>query len=216
MEKAHYIEAIKKAREAKKRRFSQSFDLAVSLRHIDLKKPQNKIDTELTLPHGRGKGVTVAIIADGELAKKASEFVQQVISPDELNKLGKDRKNAKKIAGQFDFFVVQVNLMQNFAKSLGPVLGPRGKMPKPSQIIPPQGDPEAVVKGLKSKIRLTMKSQPVLHAFVGHESQNDEDIAENVLAVVNFLEHKLENPIHQIHSIYIKMTMGPAIRIGGE
>lgn len=216
MEKEQIIAAVNAARAGKKRNFTQSFDLAISLKHLDMKKPENAINTELKLPHGRGKEIKFVIIADGDMLEKARATSAQVLTKEELEVYGKDRKKAKKLADNVDFFIVQANLMQNLAKSIGPVLGPRKKMPKPSQILPPKGDPSSVMENLKHIIRVATKNQPVLHALVGSEAQSDDEVAENIQVVLNYLEHKLPNPKHNIGHICLKKTMGPSIRIGEE
>ena len=57
-------DAIKKAREGEKKKFTQTVDLIINLRNIDLKKPENKFSKDILLPNGRGKDVSVCIISD--------------------------------------------------------------------------------------------------------------------------------------------------------
>ena len=216
MDKEQVIQAVKKAREGKKRNFIQTFDLQVALKHIDLKKPENKINTQIKLPHGRGKKVKLAFVVDPENMKKAKEFSDIVLTKEDLADLAKNKLETKKLARKVDYFVVQANLMQQLARTIGPVLGPRGKMPKPSQIMPPKADNMAqIAEFLNSAVNLAIKNQPVLNAPVGTEKQSDEEIAENVLAILSYLQHNLPNPKHQIHSVHIKTTMGKPVRIGG-
>ena len=133
------IEAVKEAKEkAKERKFKESIDLSISFKNLDLKKPENRISAEVTLPHPINKPVKVCVIASGDLEVRAkNEGIDSVLSRTDLEKFLSDRKAAKKLAKQFDFFLAQVDLMPLVGRSLGPVLGPRGKMPKP---IPPTAD----------------------------------------------------------------------------
>ena len=56
-------EALKQIREYKPRNFSQTIELIVTLRNIDLRKPENRIVREVVLPHGRGKKAKVCFIS---------------------------------------------------------------------------------------------------------------------------------------------------------
>ena len=60
------LEAVKEAKEqSKPRNFTQSVDMIVNIRDLDVKKPENRFNEEVTLPNGRGKEVKIGVIADG-------------------------------------------------------------------------------------------------------------------------------------------------------
>nr|MDO8046333.1 50S ribosomal protein L1 [Candidatus Baldrarchaeota archaeon] len=206
------IEAVKEAKEkAKERKFKESIDLSISFKNLDLKKPENRISTEITLPHPINKPVKVCVIASGDLEVRAkNEGIDSVLSRTDLEKFLSDRKAAKKLAKQFDFFLAQVDLMPLVGRSLGPVLGPRGKMPKP---IPPTADVKSLVEQYRRTVRIRMRNNPVIHVRVGTKDMEDEKIAENIKAVLEFLLEKLEKGIQNIKSIYVKTTMGPPVPI---
>ena len=127
------LEAVKEAKEqSKPRNFTQSVDMIVNIRDLDVKKPENRFNEEVTLPNGRGKEVKIGVIADGELIVQAKDAgVALVINKADLEELGKDRKAAKKAANSVDFFIAQADMMPLVGRFLGPILGPRNKMPKP-------------------------------------------------------------------------------------
>ncbi len=207
------LEAVEKAlaeENNKKRKFVQSVDLVVNLKDVDLKKPENRIDEEIELPKGRGKEAKIAVFASGELAFKAKNVADAVITPEQIKELAEDKKKAKKLAEEYDFFVAEAPLMPTIGRALGRVFAPRGKMPKP---IPPDADIEAVVKKLKKSIRIRSKDRPTFHCLVGREEIPPEDIAENVEAVLQRIEGKLERGRMNIRSAYIKTTMGTAVRV---
>ncbi|MBS7250669.1 MAG: 50S ribosomal protein L1 [Candidatus Freyarchaeota archaeon] len=211
LDRKKIIEAIKKAKEkSKKRNFVQSIELAVNLKDIDLKKPENRLNTELTLPNETGKNPRICVIAAGDLAVRAKEAGVYVIDKDELNDVARTKKNVKNLAQQYDFFVARADLMPQVGKTLGPVLGPRGKMPKP---IPPNADIGTVLDQYKRSVRLRIKDNPVVHLKVGSENMEEDKIADNVQSVINFLEGKFEKGPRNIKSVYLKTTMGPAVKI---
>ena len=210
--KQEIVEAVKKAKEdSKPRNFTQSIDVVITIKDLDVKKPENRIDEEVLLPNGRGKDVKIAFIADGELALQAKNAgANMVINKGELEEMGKDRKGAKKIANRHDFFVAQADMMPLVGRFLGPVLGPRKKMPKP---VPATAKPEPIMERLKSTVKVRIKDQPVIQALVGTQDMEDELIAANIDAVLAVLDQKLEKGRNQIKSMYVKTTMGPVVRV---
>ena len=193
-----------------KRKFRQSVDLALTLKELDMSKPENRINEELVLPNGRGKEIKVGVIADGELALQAKKVADTVIMREELEELAKDKKAAKKLANGHDFFVAQSDMMSMIGKTLGPVLGPRGKMPKP---IPANAQIAPVVERLKKTVRIKTKEKPTIHVVVAMEDMEEKQLAENIETVLRFIERKLERGMENVRSVYIKTTMGPGAKV---
>jgi len=206
------MEAVKKAKEqSKPRNFTQSIDVVINIKDLDVKKPENRFDEEVFLPNGRGKGIKIAVIADGELSVQAKNAgADLVISKADLEDFGKDRKKAKKMANEYTFFVAQADMMPQVGRFLGPVLGPRKKMPKP---VPASAKPDPILERLNNTVKVRIKDQPVIQAIVGSQDMDDEQIADNVEAVLGILDRKLEKGRNQIKSMYIKTTMGPVARV---
>jgi len=206
------MEAVKEAKEqSKPRNFTQSIDVIINIKDLDVKKPENRFDEEVSLPKGRGKEVKIGFIADGELAVSAkSAGIDLVITKEGLEEFGKDRNQAKKLANQYDFFVAQADMMPLVGRFLGPVLGPRKKMPKP---VPATIKVEPLITRLKSTVRVGIKTQATIQALVGTQEMSDEDIAENIDAVLTVLDNNLEKGRNQIKSMFIKTTMGSVVRM---
>lgn len=207
------VELVQKALDESKklnRKFKQNIDLIVNLKNIDLSEAKNRIDEEIILPHGKGKESKIAIFASGELAFKSKDKVDYIIKPEEIEDLSKDKKKFKKIVDEHDFFIAEAGLMPVIGKTLGVVLGPRGKMPKP---VPPQADISGIIKNLRNTIRLRSKANKTFHTIAGKEEMDKEKIADNIDIIIKRLESKLERGRLNINSIYVKTTMGPSIRI---
>jgi large subunit ribosomal protein L1 len=210
--KQEILEAVKKAKEqTKPRNFTQSVDVIINIKDLDVKKPENRFDEEVVLPNGRGKEVKIAFIADGDLAVQAKDAgANLIIQKADLEELGKNRKDAKKLANKHDFFVAQADMMPMVGRFLGPVLGPRKKMPKP---VPASAKAEPILERLRDTIKVRIKDQPVVQALVGTQDMDDELIAENVEAVLAILDRHLEKGRSQIKSMHVKTTMGPVVRV---
>lgn len=207
------VENVKKLLEESKkleRKFKQNIDIVVNLKNVDLNVPKNRIDEEIILPHGRGEEAKVAIFASGELALKSKSHVDLLITPEEIADLSENKKKFKKIADVHDFFIAEAPLMPTIGKTLGTVLGPRGKMPKP---VPPNADVSGLVKNLRSTVKLRSKSNKTFHTVAGNDGMKPEDIGDNISAILTRLESKLERGRMNIGSIYVKTTMGPSQRI---
>ncbi len=207
------IDAVKKIQEnakKQKRNFSQTVDLVINLKNIDMNESKNRIDEDIILPNGRGDKATVALFASGELAVKSKKTVDLLIKPEEIEELAKDKKAFKKIADKHDFFVAEAPLMPTIGKTLGVVLGPKGKMPRP---VPPTADISGIVKNLHKTVKLRSKSNTTFHTIVGKEDMGAEKLAENINTILRRLESKLERGRMNIKSIYLKPTMGSPERL---
>jgi large subunit ribosomal protein L1 len=205
------IEAVTKTvSTSKQRNFEESIELAINLKDVDLSVPKNRIEDDIILPKGRGRKIKVAIFASGDLAFRSKDVADLVITPEEIEDLAKNKKKAKSIAGEYDFFLAEAPLMPTIGRTLGVVLGPKGKMPRP---IPPKIDPKGLISNLRNTIRVRSRDKRTFHAPVGTKGMKPEDIAENVDIVVKKLLEKLENGRFNIASIYIKTTMGPSVRL---
>jgi len=204
------VEKVLEESKKRDRKFKQNIDVVINLKNIDLNEPKNRIDEEIILPHGRGSEAKIALFASGELALKSKKQVDLLIKPEEIEDIAKDKKKFKKIADDHDFFIAEAPLMPTIGKTLGTVLGPRGKMPKP---VPPHADVSGMIKNLRNTIKLRSKSSKTFHTLAGNEEMSKEHIAENVDAIIKRLEGALERGRMNIGSLYIKTTMGPSERI---
>jgi large subunit ribosomal protein L1 len=207
------VEAVKKALEESKkleRKFKQSVDVVINLKNIDMNDAKNRIEDEVMLPHGRGDDAKVALFASGDLALKSKGHVDLLIKPEEIEELSKDKKKFKKIADEYDFFIAEAPLMPTIGKTLGIILGPRGKMPKP---VPPTIDITGITKNMRKTVKVRSKTSKTIHTTVGQEEMDTEHIADNIDAILKRVESRLERGKLNIGSVYVKTSMGPPIRI---
>ena len=126
------------------------------------------------------------------------------------NELDEAVKDAKHLVGSVDFFLAEAPLMPTIGKRLGTVLGPRGKMPRP---VAPGSDPTNIIRALQRSVRVRSKGNRTFHAAVGTRSMEPQQIAQNVDAVLTRILGKLERGRTNVESVYVKTTMGPAVRL---
>jgi len=203
------VEELKKSSE--KRNFNQTVELVLKLRDIDLKKPQNRLNESVQLPNPLGKPTRVAFIAEGDLAVRAkSAGADIVIGKEDLERMGREKKEARRFSRSYDEFVAEAPLMPLVGRTIGPVLGPRGKMPTP---VAPNVSVEDVINRQRKTVRVRVRDQPVVSSRVATEDMPPEQIAENIQAVVSLVESKLERGLRNVRDIQIKKTMGKPVKI---
>ncbi|MBS3050579.1 MAG: 50S ribosomal protein L1 [Candidatus Aenigmarchaeota archaeon] len=194
-------DGIVKAREGEKRKFSQTFDLIVNIRNIDLKKPENKFSKDVILPHGRGKDVSVCIISD---------IIPGATTKTDVEDFSRSKSAAKQFTKKHDFFVCEAPLMPLVGKILGRYLGPKGKMPR---LLPPGKDPKSIVDETKKSIRINIRDTPTIQIAIGSEDMQDVQIKENAEKVLEEIKKSLPAKA-QIRNVYVKTTMGKPVKIG--
>jgi large subunit ribosomal protein L1 len=141
-------------------------------------------------------------------AKKAN--ADHVVERSELEGLAGKKQEMRKIANQYDFFIAEAPLMPLIGKTLGSVLGPRGKMPVP---VPPSADIASLIAKHRKTVTIRMRNQPTLQSRIGMENMKDEEITDNIMAVLRVLEGKLKRGMKNIKFAYIKTAMGAPVKI---
>ncbi|MCE5298920.1 MAG: 50S ribosomal protein L1 [Methanoregulaceae archaeon] len=212
VERARILEAVKAAIEkAPERKFSESVDITINLKNIDMAQPKNRIDETILLPHGTGKTVGIAVLGKGDITTQAREAgVDLIIGPEEIERLGGEPREARQVAGRYRFFLADTGVMPQVGRFLGPRLGPRGRMPTP---IPGGTDIRPIVERLRKSVKIRTKDKKTFHVKVGSTQMPPEQIAENIDAVLKKIEGVLEQGSMNIRSVFVKTTMGPAERL---
>jgi large subunit ribosomal protein L1 len=195
--------------EAPPRNFTETVDLAINLRDIDLNEPSNRVDEGVVLPEGTGQETKIAVFAEGETALRAEDVADDVLGGDDLADLADDDE-AKDLADEMDFFIAEASMMQDVASSLGTVLGPRGKMPEPLQ---PDDDVVEVVNRMKNTVQIRSGDRRTFHTRVGAADMSAEEIGDNIDVILRRLHADLEKGPLNIDAVYVKTTMGPAVEV---
>lgn len=197
--------------ESPERNFKESVDLAINLKNLDMSQPKNRIDEGIILPHGLGKTRKIAVFAKGDVGLKAKEAgADYVLSEDDITELAADKSKARTLANECDFFIAEVQYMPLIGKSLGVVLGPRGKMPTP---LTPDKNVADLIKTSKNSIRIRSKDKLTFHVAVGSRDMDHEKLAENIETVVYRVERVLEKGKQNLRSVYLTTTMGKSVKV---
>jgi large subunit ribosomal protein L1 len=204
--------AVKEAKEkSEKRKFTQSVELVLSLKDVDMKSAEGKIQEIVELPHSSAKPNRICVIASGELALKARKAnADLVIEKADLDGLAGKKRELRKIAADYDFFIAEAPLMPLVGRILGSVLGPRGKMPVP---VPPSADVTALLAKHRKTVIMRVRNQPMMQCRVGTEDMKEEELTENILTVLKAMEAKLKKGMKNIKFASIKTAMGTPVRV---
>lgn len=204
-------ELVRIAREgAGKRNFSQSAELTLVLRDIDVKKGFSLNET-VVLPHKPTRLPTVCVVGSGDMALRAKNAgVDHIMDPQELDRLGTNRREARKVVRAHDFFLSDTTQMAAVGRSLGQFLGPKGKMPTPI----PYGAPiENIAGRFRGSVRARSKNQLNISTKIGDEKLSDDQLVENASAVIAAVEKKLPQGEQNIRNAHIKFTMGKKAKL---
>ncbi|HJJ22427.1 MAG TPA: 50S ribosomal protein L1 [Nitrosopumilus sp.] len=194
--------------EAKQRKFKQSIELIVNFKDVDVKKGF-ALNEVVQLPK-TSSPATVCIIATGEMGQKAKAAnADIVIGTAELDKFATNKRESRKFINKYDFFLADTQIMPVVGKTLGQLLGPRGKMPTP---VPFDADIVAFLARFRSSIKVRTRASLSISCKIGDESMEAADLAINAHAVLSAIEKKLPNGEKNIKKIMIKTSMGKPIK----
>ena len=211
VDKTQIISAVTAAMDqAPKRKFQESIDITINLKHVDMAQPKNRIDETILLPQAIGVK-KIAVLGKGDIVSQARNAgVDIIIGPEEIERLGGAPREARKLAGQYDYFLAETAVMPLVGRWLGQRLGPRGKMPQP---IPMGQDITPIVERLRNSVKIRSKDRLNMSVKIGNTAMSADAVAENVDAVLKRVLGRLENGELNVRSIYVKTTMGPAVKV---
>jgi len=203
MELKEALEYLRK--NSKERNFSQTIDLIVNLKGIDLRK--DNVAAVISIPY-KVKEKKVC----GFLTKK-NDAVKTITKP-EFKKY-KDTAMLRELVNGYDFFIAHASLMPSVASTFGKALGPAGKMPSPQLGIVTQETPE-VINQLIDKISKSVKiraKEASIKVPAGKENMKDEDIIQNILAIYNGIVNVLPTKKENVKNVLLKMTMSKPVEV---
>ena len=206
---AQLAEVVTKAKEeTKKTKFKQSVELIINFKDIDVKKGF-AINEVVQLPKTNSPA-TVCVIATGDMSQKAKAAnADSVIGNEELEKFEVNKRESRKFINKYDFFLADTKIMPTVGKTLGQLLGPRGKMPTP---VPFNAPIDAFLARFRSSIKVRTRASLSISCKIGDETMEDADLAVNAYTVLSAIEKKLPNGEKNIKKVMIKTTMGKPVK----
>jgi large subunit ribosomal protein L1 len=200
-------EAIKLAKELKYVKFDETvevhFNLGIDPRHAD-----QQIRGTLSLPHGTGKTIRIAVIAQGEKLIEAKEAGADFVGAEDI---------IEKIQGgwfDFDLLIATPDMMSKVGK-IGRLLGPKGLMPSPKSGTVTADIVNSVKEFKAGKIEYRNDKTGIIHLPIGKMSFEDNNLMDNYQAVYDVIlkAKPAKSKGVYMRSITMCSTMGMGIKI---
>jgi large subunit ribosomal protein L1 len=200
-------EAIQTLKETATTKFIESVELHVNL-NIDPKYADQQLRTTVTLPHGLGKQVTIAVLTNDENFDEAKNAGADIVGNDELiEKIAQGNIN-------FDLLIATPNMMPKLAK-LGRILGPKGLMPSPKSGTVSSTLETTLTEFKKGKFEYKADKTGVVHASFGKSEFSESQLLQNLQAFYNSIEKNRPSGVKgkYFKTFFICTTMGPSIKL---
>lgn len=199
--------ALRLVKETVTTSFDPTIDVAVRL-GVDPRKADQMVRGSVSLPHGTGRSVRVAVFAEGAAATEAEEAGADIVGSDAIIEMIE--------AGNLDFeAVIATPDQMGKIGRYGKVLGPRGLMPNPKSGTVTTDVGTAVREIKAGKIEYRTDRQGNVHLVVGKGSFEPRQLVENYAAVLEELVRQRPAAAkgRYLRSITVSATQGPAIRV---
>ncbi|MBS40928.1 MAG: 50S ribosomal protein L1 [Rhodospirillales bacterium] len=200
-------EAVSIIKGAATAKFDETIEIAMRL-GVDPRHSDQMVRGVVSLPHGTGNSVTVAVFARGDNADLAKKAGADLVGAEELaEQIGKGNIN-------FDRCIATPDLMPIVGK-LGKILGPRGLMPNPKLGTVTNEIESAVIAAKSGQIEFRVEKAGIVQAGVGKASFSESAIYENVVAFVEAVNKAKPSGSKgtYIKKVGISSTMGPGVKL---
>jgi large subunit ribosomal protein L1 len=162
----------------------------------------------VSLPHGTGKTIRVAVFAKDSKADEAKAAGAEFVGAEDLMKEIQDGKM------DFDRVIATPDMMAVVGR-LGKVLGPRGLMPNPKlgTVTPDVAEAVKAVKG--GQVEFRTERAGIIHGGIGKASFSQEQLCENATAFVSAIQHAKPSGVKgtYIKRVAVSSSQGPGVRV---
>ena len=200
-------EAVALVKETGSTKFDETVELHIRL-GVNVRHAEEQLRGTLALPHGLGKDITVAVFAEGDAARQATEAGADHVGGDDLVSRVEE--------GWTDFDVaIAVPAMMPKVGKLGRILGPQGKMPNPKVGTVTDDVSKAVSESKAGKVEYRTDRQAIIHLTIGKASFDARRLLENYAAVIEEIVRAKPAAAkgRYLLSATLATTMGPGVRV---
>lgn len=200
-------EAVEVFVNAKKKKFDETIEVSMNL-GIDPRHADQMVRGVVSLPHGNGKQMKVAVFARDQKAEDAKNAGADVVGAEEL------AEDMQKGNLNYDRIIATPDLMGVVGR-IGKILGPKGLMPNP-KLGTVTADVKLAVEAAKSgQVQYRAEKNGLVQAGVGKVSFGSEKITENINSFIDAVQKARPSGAKGtfIKKISISSTMGAGINI---
>ena len=200
-------EAIKILQKTATTKFNESVELHANL-NIDPKYADQQLRATVTLPHGVGKQLIIAVLTTEENFNEAISAGANIVGNEELI------ETIIKGNIEFDLLITTPNMMPKLAK-LGRVLGPKGLMPSPKSGTVSSTLTSTIKEFKKGKFEYKADKTGIVHVSFGKSNFAETQLVENLQVLCNSIEKNRPSGVKgkYFKSLFICTTMGPSIKL---
>ena len=200
-------EAIQMVKETATTKFVESVELHANL-NIDPKYADQQLRTTVSLPHGIGKQVRIAVLTNQENFDEATQAGADIVGNEELI------ENITNGIINFDLLIATPNMMPKLAK-LGRILGPKGLMPSPKSGTVSSTLTTTLTDFKKGKFEYKADKTGVVHVTIGKVNFTENQLLENLRALYTSIEKNRPSGVKgkYFKSIFLCTTMGPSLKL---
>jgi large subunit ribosomal protein L1 len=204
-EPAQAVALIKETAGAK---FDETVEVHIRL-GVNVRHAEEQLRGTLALPNGLGKDVTVAVFAEGDAARAATEAGADHVGADDL------AERIEEGWTDFDVAISTPALMGPTVSKLGRILGPQGLMPNPKVGTVTDDVAKAVGEAKAGKVEYRTDRGGVIHLAIGKASFSERALLENYAAVIDELVRAKPAAAkgRYLLSVTLTNTMGPGIPV---
>ena len=200
-------EAITLLQDTATAKFIESVELHANL-NIDPKYADQQLRTTVTLPHGVGKSVRIAVLTNEGNFNEANNGKADIVGSQELiDSISQGIIN-------FDLLIATPDMMPKLAK-LGRVLGPKGLMPSPKSGTVSTNLTETLADFKKGKFEYKADKTGVVHVNFGKVNFSKNQLIENLRSLYQSIEQNRPSGVKgkYFKSLFICSSMGPSIQL---
>ena len=199
------VKIVKNAAEQTK--FDETVEIALNL-GIDPRHADQMVRGTVSLPHGTGKSLRVAVFAKGDKVTEAKEAGADIVGSDDL---------AEKIQNgevNFDRCIATPDMMAVVGK-LGKILGPKSLMPNPKLGTVTTDLRSAVLAAKAGQVEFRVEKQGIVHAGIGKASFSEQALSANVSAFVGAIIKAKPTGAKgtYLKKVTVSSTMGPGVKL---
>jgi len=200
-------DAVKIVKENAKAKFDETIDIAINL-GVDPKYADQMVRGVCSLPHGTGKKIRVAVLAQGEKADQAKAAGADIVGAESLID--------SILAGKIDFDrCIATPDMMGMAGKVARVLGPKGLMPNPKLGTVTADVENAVKKAKAGEVQYRVEKAAIVHAGIGRASFSEDQLYENTKAFIEAINKAKPSGVKGTYmkKVSLSSTMGVGVKV---
>jgi large subunit ribosomal protein L1 len=201
-------EAVRLVKEFRPSGFDETVEVHVrtglNVRHAD-----QQLRGTISLPHGLGKEMTVAVFARGDKAREAEEAGADHVGAEDLAQRVQEEGFT-----DFDVAIATPDMMPVVGR-LGRILGPQGKMPNPKVGTVTMDIAKAVSESKAGKIEYRTDRHAIVHLPIGKLSFDERRLLENYAALIDEIVRAKPAAAkgRYLRTVTLATTMSPGVKV---